>query len=248
MATLPAMRLCVKRLLIIWAARVAFICRVEQVMITAGSQHALDLIAQVLLDPGDPVWITQRSFSYHGATHQALLGVGAKLIPVPVDHEGLSVEAGIKAQADPRMVYVTPSHRIPDRRHHENIPARRLALIEWAHAAGAWILEDDYDSEYRFHGRPLAALQGLDTPGPARHNRVLYTGTFSKVLFPGLRLGYVVTPPPLTDAFTQALHLAHRYLSVFDQAVLADFMTEGHFARHLRRMRTLYANPHASRL
>ncbi len=211
-------------------------CRVEQVMITAGSQHALDLVAQVLLDPGDPVWIEDPG--YRGA-RAALLGVGAKLIPVPVDHEGLSVEAGVKAQPQARMVYVTPSHQYPTGV--TMSVARRLALIEWAHGADAWILEDDYDSEYRFHGRPLAALQGLDTPGPERHSRVLYTGTFSKVLFPGLRLGYVVTPPALTDAFTQTLHLAHRYLSVIEQAVLADFITEGHFARHLRRMRTLYA-------
>lgn len=211
-------------------------CGVEQVLITAGSQHALDLIAQVLLDPGDPVWIEDPG--YRGA-RAAFLGVGAKLIPLPVDHEGLSVEAGIKAQVNARMVYVTPSHQYPTGV--TMSVARRLALIEWAHRVGAWILEDDYDSEYRYHGRPLAALQGLETPGAERHSRVLYTGTFSKVLFPGLRLGYVVTPPALTDAFTEALHLAHRYLSVLDQAVLADFITEGHFARHIRRMRTLYA-------
>ena len=209
-------------------------CRVEQVMITAGSQHALDLIAQVLLDPGDPVWIEDPG--YRGA-RAALLGVEAKLVPVGVDQEGLSVEAGIKAEPNARMVYVTPSHQYPTGVIMS--VARRLALIEWAHRANSWILEDDYDSEYRYQGRPLAALQGLD-----RHdgqNRVLYTGTFSKVLFPGLRLGYVVTPPLLTAAFTQALQLAHRYLSVFDQAVLADFISAGHFARHLRRMRTLYA-------
>jgi len=209
-------------------------CRVDQVLITAGSQHALDLVAQVLLDPGDPVWIEDPG--YRGA-RAALLGAGAKLIPVPVDQEGLVVEAGIAAKAAARMVYVTPSHQYPTGA--VMSVARRLALIEWAQAANSWILEDDYDSEYRYQGRPLAALQGIEHYGAQQ--RVIYTGTFSKVLFPGLRLGYLVTPPQLTAAFTQALDLAHRYLSVFDQAVLADFITEGHFARHLRRMRILYA-------
>jgi len=213
-------------------------CTVDQVLITAGSQHALDLIAQVLLDPGDQVWIEDPG--YRGA-RAALLGVGAKLIPVPLDGEGLSVAAGMAAAANARMVYVTPSHQYPTGV--TMSVARRLALIEWAAQANAWILEDDYDSEYRYHGRPLGALQGLDSQGAQQ--RVLYTGTFSKVLFPGLRLGYVVTPPLLTEAFTQALHLAHRYLSVLDQAVLADFITEGHFARHIRRMRTLYATRQA---
>jgi GntR family transcriptional regulator/MocR family aminotransferase len=213
-------------------------CTVDQVLITAGSQHALDLITQVLLDPGDPVWIEDPG--YRGA-RAALLGVGAKLVPVPVDEEGLSVAAGIQRAAHARMAYVTPSHQYPTGV--TMSVARRLALIEWAHRVDGWILEDDYDSEYRYQGRPLAALQGLDTQ--ERQRRVLYTGTFSKVLFPGLRLGYVVTPPQLTAAFTQALHLAHRYLSVMDQAVLADFITAGHFARHIRRMRALYATRQA---
>lgn len=209
-------------------------CTVEQVMITAGSQHALDLAAQVLLNPGDPVWIEDPG--YRGA-RAALLGASAKLIPVPLDEEGLSVEAGRHACADARMAYVTPSHQYPTGV--TMSVARRLALLEWAQRANAWILEDDYDSEYRYHGHPLAALQGLDMGG--EQNRVLYTGTFSKVLFPGLRLGYLVAPLPLVEPFMQALHRAHRYLSVFDQAVLADFIDAGHFARHIRRMRALYA-------
>jgi len=209
-------------------------CTVEQVMITAGSQHALDLIAHVLLDPGDAVWIEDPG--YRGA-RAALLGASAQLIPVALDGEGLSVEAGRRVCATARMAYVTPSHQYPTGV--TMSVARRLALLEWAHTANAWILEDDYDSEYRYHGHPLAALQGLDREGA--QNRVLYTGTFSKVLFPGLRLGYLVAPPPLIAVFTEALYRAHRYLSVFDQAVLADFITEGHFARHIRRMRILYA-------
>jgi GntR family transcriptional regulator/MocR family aminotransferase len=213
-------------------------CSAEQVLITAGSQHALDLIAHVLLDPGDPVWIEDPG--YRGA-RAALLGAGATLIPVPLDEEGLSVGAGVAACAQARMVYVTPSHQYPTGV--TMSVARRLALLEWAHRANAWILEDDYDSEYRYHGHPLAALQGLD--GAGSENRVLYTGTFSKVLYPGLRLGYLVAPTALVEPFTQALYLAHRYLSVFDQAVLTDFINAGHFARHIRRMRGLYARRQA---
>lgn len=206
-------------------------CTAEQVLITAGSQHALDLIAQVLLDPGDPVWIEDPG--YRGA-RAALLGVGVHLMPIPVDAEGLCVEIGAAQQPTARLIYVTPSHQYPTGA--TMSVTRRLALLTWARQHNAWILEDDYDSEYRYRGRPLAALQGLD-----QADRVLYSGTFSKVLFPGLRLGYLVTPPSLTEAFSDALFLAHRYLPVFDQAVLADFILDGHFARHIRRMRTLYA-------
>lgn len=222
-------------------------CTADQVLITAGSQHALDLVAQVLLDPGDPVWIEDPG--YRGA-RAAFLGVGARLLPIPVDAEGLCVDIGAAQQPAARLIYVTPSHQYPTGT--TMSIARRLALLDWAQQHNAWILEDDYDSEYRYRGRPLAALQGLDqvdgcalraggaAAGPCA-NRVLYSGTFSKVLFPGLRLGYLVTPPALTAAFSDALYLAHRYLPVFDQAVLADFILDGHFARHIRRMRTLYA-------
>jgi GntR family transcriptional regulator/MocR family aminotransferase len=211
-------------------------CTPEQVLIVSGSQQALDLAARVLLDPGDAAWIEDPG--YVGA-RGALLSAGARVVPVPVDGDGLDVAAGIARCPGARLAYVSPSHQYP-------LGAtlslsRRLALLEWAARAGAWILEDDYDSEFRYAGRPLASLQGLD--GEAR---VIYIGTFSKVLFPALRLGYVVAPPDLVDALAAARALADRHAPTLDQAVLADFIAEGHFARHIRRMRGLYAERQAA--
>jgi GntR family transcriptional regulator / MocR family aminotransferase len=211
-------------------------CEPEQVLVVAGSQHGLDLAARVLLDPGDRVWIEDPG--YLGA-RGALVGAGARLVPVPVDDEGLSVSAGERLAPDARLAYVTPSHQYP-----LGVAmslARRLALLDWAGRADAWLLEDDYDSTYRYAGRPLAALQGLDRDG-----RVVYLGTFSKVLFPGLRLGYVVVPPDLVEAFAAARALVDRHPPALDQLVLADFMAEGHFGRHLRRTRALYAERQAT--
>ena len=212
------------------AARAAR-CSPEQVVVVSGSQQALDLAARVLLDPGDAVWVEDPG--YAGA-RAALVGAGARLVPVPVDGDGLDVSAGTEREAGARLAYVTPSHQYPLG------PTmglgRRLELLRWANRAGAWIVEDDYDGEYRYSGRPLEALQGLDDEG-----RVVYVGTFSKVLFPALRLGYLVVPPDLVDAFVAARELSDRHSPLIDQAVLADFILEGHFARHVRRMRTLYA-------
>jgi GntR family transcriptional regulator / MocR family aminotransferase len=206
-------------------------CSPEQVIVVSGSQQALDLCARVLLDPGDPVWVEEPG--YRGA-RAALLGAGARPVPVPVNAEGLDVEAGIAREPGARLACVTPSHQFPLGT--TMGLARRLELLGWADRAGAWILEDDYDSEYRHSGRPLEALQGLDTAG-----RVVYVGTFSKVLFPSLRLGYLVVPPDLVDAFTAARELSDRQAPGVDQAVLAELISEGHFARHLRRTRALYA-------
>lgn len=207
-------------------------CSPDQVVVVSGSQQALDLAARVLLDPGEAAWVEDPG--YAGA-RAALAGASARLVPVPVDGEGLDVSAGIEREADALLAYVTPSHQYPLG------PmmglARRLELLRWARGVGAWIVEDDYDGEYRYSGRPLEALQGLDAEG-----RVIYVGTFSKVLFPALRLGYLVVPPDLTDAFVAARELSDRHAPVIDQAVLADFITEGHFARHVRRMRALYAS------
>jgi GntR family transcriptional regulator/MocR family aminotransferase len=211
------------------------LCSAEQVIVVAGSQQAIDLTAHVLLDPGDAVWMEDPG--YPGA-RSALLGSSALLIPVPVDTEGLDVAAGMALCPDARMAYVTPSYQFP-------LGAtmsftRRLQLLQWAIRNDAWILEDDYDSEFRYAGRPLSALQGLDATG-----QVIYSGTFSKVLFPGLRLGYLVVPPDLVDAFTAARAVADRHSPILEQIVLTDFITKGHFARHIRHMRGLYAERQA---
>jgi GntR family transcriptional regulator / MocR family aminotransferase len=206
-------------------------CTPEQVIVVAGSQQGLDLAARVLLDPGDKVWLEDPG--YIGA-RGALTSAGAEIVPVPVDQEGLDVSAGIARCPTARLVYITPSHQFP-LGVTMSLP-RRLALLEWAQRAGAWVLEDDYDGEYRYTGRPLPALQGLDT-----ENRSVYLGTLSKTLFPALRLGYLVAPIDLVDTFIAAKALADRHAPSVEQAVLADFITEGHFARHVRRTRVLYA-------
>ena len=205
-------------------------CDVSQVMVVAGSQQGLQLAARILLAPGDRVWMEEPG--YPGA-HQALSAAGARMVPVPLDDEGLKVEEGIRHARDARAVYLTPSHQYPLGA--TMSAARRLELLQWAAGAKAWVIEDDYDSEYRFGARPVAALQGLDT-----HDRVIYVGTLSKVLFPALRVGYLVLPAGLVPAFVAAREAADIFSPTLYQAALTDFLREGHFARHLRRMRALY--------
>jgi GntR family transcriptional regulator/MocR family aminotransferase len=205
-------------------------CDPDQVLILSGAQQAFDLSARLLLDPGDKAWVEHPGYSGMWA---ALRAAAVDLIPVPVDDDGLDVSAGRRLCPDARLVYVTPSHQFP-----LGVTlslARRLALLDWARQAGAWIFEDDYDSEFRYTGRPLAALQGLDQDG-----RVLYVGTFSKSLYPALRLAYLVVPPDLVDAFTAARAVTDRQAPTLMQAVVAEFLREGHFVRHVRRMRIVY--------
>jgi GntR family transcriptional regulator/MocR family aminotransferase len=205
-------------------------CSPEQVIITTGARGALDLVARMLLDPGDAAWIEDPGNS---GARGALLAAGAQLVAVPTDKEGLDVETGRRLCPEARLAIVTPSHQFPTGV--TMTLSRRLALLEWSRETHAWIAEDDYDSEYRFSGRPLEALHGLDRAG-----RVLYIGTFSKTLFPSLRLGYLVAPPELLTGLiaTQCLIAVHPPL--LEQMALADFMTEGYFARHVRRMSQHY--------
>jgi GntR family transcriptional regulator/MocR family aminotransferase len=212
------------------AASRAVRCEPSQVIVVAGSQQAIYLTALVLLDPGDPVWIEDPG--YLGA-RGALLAADARLVPVPVDEQGLSASVGASLNKRARLVYVTPSNQYPSTV--TMSLSRRLELMEWAHRAGAWIIEDDYDSEFRYKSRPIAALQGLD-----KYGRVIYLGTFSKLLAPSLRLGYLVLPPELIDAFSAASALITRHPPSAQQVVLADFISQGHLARHIRRMRTIY--------
>jgi GntR family transcriptional regulator/MocR family aminotransferase len=205
-------------------------CEPEQVMVVGGSQQALALCARVLLDPGSRVWVEEPGY---GGARDALALAGARLFPVPVDAEGLDVAAGIKGARRARAAYVTPSHQYP--LGVTMSASRRLQLLDWAQSAGAWIIEDDYDSEYRYESQPIASLQGLD-----RDARVLYIGTLSKVLFPALRVGYLVVPADLVPLFAAAREASDIFPPTFSLAVLADFIAEGHFARHLRRMRLIY--------
>jgi GntR family transcriptional regulator/MocR family aminotransferase len=205
-------------------------CEPRQIMIVSGSQQALEISARVLLDPGDPVWLEEPGYRL---TQHVLALAGCRVIPVPVDDEGLDVSAGIKRCRKARAAYVTPSHQYP--LGVTMSASRRLQLLEWAQRSRAWIVEDDYDSEYRYRDMPIASLQGLD-----RSSRVIYIGTFSKTLFPSLRLGYVVIPPDLIDRFVAVRHAMDMYPAHLYQAVLRDFIDEGHYARHIRRTRLLY--------
>jgi GntR family transcriptional regulator / MocR family aminotransferase len=205
-------------------------CVAGQVVIISGVQEALDRAAHLLLDFGDPVWIENPGYPGAAAAFRA---VGASICPVAVDSEGLNLEAE-KSLPKPRLVYVTPAHQFP-----LGVTMslrRRLALLEWAAKTGAIIFEDDYDSEYRYSGRPIPALQGFD-----RSQSVIFAGSFTDVLFPALRLGYMVLPPTLVDIFAAAAAVSTHHPPLIDQAILCDFIREGHFARHVRRMRELYA-------
>lgn len=206
-------------------------CEPEQIIITSGSQQALFLIATMLLAPNDQAWMEEPGYRGIGAS---LLAAGIQACPVPVDEEGLRVSDGMKEYPDARLVYVTPSHQQP-----LGVTmslSRRLELLAWAARNKAWVIEDDYDSEYRYTGPPLASLQSLDKAGC-----VIYVGTLSKVLFPGLRLGYLVAPPALAEAFAQGKAIIDRHAPTVPQMVLADFIHAGHFGRHIKRTREVYA-------
>jgi GntR family transcriptional regulator/MocR family aminotransferase len=205
-------------------------CVADQVLIVSGSQAALRLAATTLLEPNDRVAIEEPG--YFGA-HRALRAAGAQLVPVPVDAEGLNVASLERRGANVRAAYVTPSHQYPLGT--TMSASRRFALLDWAARHDAWILEDDYDSEFRYISRPVGALQGMDA-----HDRVIYMGTFSKALFPALRVGYVVVPPTLWSRFIESRFAFDLFTPTLYQRALAEFLEQGHFARHLRRMRGAY--------
>jgi GntR family transcriptional regulator/MocR family aminotransferase len=204
-------------------------CEPSQVLIVSGSQMALHVCAMALLGRGDVVCLEEPG--YPGA-RGPLQASGATLESVPVDDEGIDA-AGVAAGKRVRMACVTPSHQYPLGT--SMSASRRLELLRWAEEREAWILEDDYDSEYRYASRPLGALQGMD-----RADRVIYVGTFSKVLFPSLRLGFVVAPPSLVATLVRLREEFDIFSPTLYQVVLAEFLREGHFARHVRRMRTIY--------
>jgi GntR family transcriptional regulator / MocR family aminotransferase len=205
-------------------------CTAEQIVITSGAQQALDLTARIFLSEKDSVLVENPCYL---EARNSFLATKAKIESVEVDEEGFNA-AKIPKDSKAKLVYVTPSHQYP-----LGVTmslSRRLALLDWAKQHNSWIIEDDYNSEFRYAGRPLASLQGLDKAG-----RVIYVGTFSKTIFPSLRIGCAVLPSELVDVFTAARALNDVHSSTIEQAILAEFIAEGHFARHIRRMRTLYA-------
>ncbi|WP_119303649.1 MocR-like pyridoxine biosynthesis transcription factor PdxR [Dongia deserti] len=206
-------------------------CHPDHVLVVSGIRQAVDLACRLLLDPGDQVWMENPG--YPGI--RAVLAANAcEVVGVPIDEEGLDVAMGRKVAGHARLVCVAPSHQFP-----LGVALslqRRLMLLDWAREAGAWILEDDYDSEYRYAGRPLAALKSLD-----KDNRVIYVGTLSKLLFPSLRLGYLVAPPQLADAFRNLRTRLDDQPSMVAQPALAELFRSGHLAAHVRRMRQVYA-------
>jgi GntR family transcriptional regulator/MocR family aminotransferase len=211
-------------------------CDAEQIFIVGGAQQAFYLIGTVLLNPGDTVW-----FENPGAigARNSLVACGADLVPVAVDQDGIRVEDGLKRSRQFRLAFVTPSHHQP--LGHIMSLERRFALLQAAERADAWIIEDDYDGEFFFGRRPLPTLKSVDRTG-----RVIYVGTFSKSLFPALRLGFLLAPPALVEAFEKVTTSFVHGVPSSLQAIVAEFIDEGGFATHIRRMRRIYAERHAA--
>lgn len=206
-------------------------CDIGQIMVVSGSQQALDITARVLFDPGDQVWIEDPGYRLQRSVLEA---AGCRAIPIPVDKEGMDVAFAVRTRRKARAAFVTPSHQYP--LGSTMSASRRLQLLNWAQNSGAWIIEDDYDSEYRYESLPIASLHGLDV-----NSRVIYIGTFSKVLFPSLRIGYLVIPPDLVERFVAVRHVLDIFPPYLFQEVLSDFINEGHFTRHIRKMRQVYS-------
>ena len=213
-------------------------CTAHQVIVTSGAQQAFDILFRLLLDPGDKAWIEEPGYL---DVRGALVAAGARIVPVRVDAQGIDVARGVRLASDARLAIVSPSHQYPSGA--TLAASRRAELLHWARTTGAWVVEDDYDSYFRYRGRPLSALQRLDADvvteqGPSP--RVLYVGTFSKTMFPSLRLGFCVVPDSLVEAVANARALADRNSPIADQAAMAAFIMDGHYDRHLRRLRLVY--------
>jgi GntR family transcriptional regulator/MocR family aminotransferase len=205
-------------------------CESDQIFVVSSARAGLDLICRLVGDPGASCLVEEPGYN---AAKNVIMAAGLKTIPIPVDAEGLHIALGKSHFSDVRLAYVTPSHQWPTGVSLSAV--RRQQLLEWAAQRKAWVIEDDYDSEFRFDSRPLATLQGLDGG-----RRVWYLGTFSKVLFPSLRTAYVVVPRPLISAFRQAIYFAGQEPALHVQAALAEFISEGYFFSHIRRMRRIY--------
>jgi GntR family transcriptional regulator/MocR family aminotransferase len=213
-------------------------CTAEQVVVVNGAQHGIDIMARLLLDPGDMAWVEDPGWRPMRATLRAS---GAQLVRIPVDEQGIDVHEGERRAPNARLALVTPSYQAP-----LGVALtleRRLALLDWAARADAWVLEDDYNGEYRYDTDPIPAVQALDRAG-----RVIYVGSFSKTVAPGLRVGYLVLPPSLVEAVRLSRLASDMHTSVAEQAVLAEFLAGGHFARHIRRTRDLYRQRQADLL
>ena len=205
-------------------------CHADQVIVLSGSQQAIHLVVRAFAEPGEPIWMEEPGYP---GIRESILGAGAHPVSVPVDAEGFSLDAARELAPDARLACISPSHQYPLGQ--TMSLARRLDLLHWAKEEGRFILEDDYDSEYRYTGRPLSSLQGLDDD-----NRVIYVGTMSKVMFSGLRVGYMVVPEDLIDVFLALRRSIDSHSPAVPEAALADFINEGYLAAHIRRMRLLY--------
>jgi GntR family transcriptional regulator/MocR family aminotransferase len=234
-AGLPALREAIAS----WVARSRGVtCTADQVLVTSGAQQSMDLVMRMLLDPGSKVVVEDPCYRF---VRRVASLTGASIIPIRVDGEGLDTDRLPESDPNIRLACITPSHQYPTG---AILPlSRRLDLLAWAGRTGALIYEDDYDGELRYDSRPVPALAALATAGNGPNN-VIYSGSFSKVLFPALRLGYIILPPDLVGPFSDAKATVDRHAPTLNQAVVAAFITEGHFERHLVRMRRLYSRRH----
>ncbi len=202
-------------------------CQSEQIVIVNGTQQAINLTTRVLLQEGDTVWLDDPGYD---SARGIFTSYGIKTYPISSDINGMNISQGIAQCPEAKLIFTTPSHQFP--LGNTLSLSRRIALLEWASSNNVWIFEDDYNSEFRYHSKPIQSLQGLD-----KYQRVIYAGTFSKMMYPGFRLGFLVVPLSLVDAFKAAKYYTDSHSGFLEQATLALFISQGHYARHVRRIR-----------